>query len=85
MHSSLKPTQELGNNMRFGMAVSFIVYMKELRRKGGETADNRHFYAITHRILESFETNLFFQKHSLIFALDICDFFGRVILVCVNP
>ncbi len=43
MCNFLKPTQELGQKivtaLRFGIAVAFMMYKKELRRNGGETAD----------------------------------------------
>ena len=42
----LKLPQELSQkrvtSVSFGVAVAFIMFMKELRRNGGETAENRH-------------------------------------------
>ena len=70
----LKLTQELSQKMSycFGMAVAFIMFIKELRRNRGETAataENRHqprFFLP------------FLKKISLIFALNNCDIFGVI-------
>ena len=44
LYHFLKPTQEL-KALRFDMAVAFMMFIKELRRNGGETAataENHH-------------------------------------------
>ena len=69
------------------MAVAFMMFIKELRRNGGETAataENRHLppnfflpFLAELYISELFEPNLFFSKKiTLTFALNTCDFFG---------
>ncbi len=66
--------------MSFGMAVAFMMFIKELRRNGDETVENRHqppnyFLPFLDEIYisELFELNLiFFKKFTQTFALSSC-------------
>ncbi len=58
--------------MSFGMAVAFMIFIKKLRKKGGEiaaTAENRHLppiylpFLAELDIFESFEAILFFSQN----------------------
>ncbi len=65
--------------MSFGIAVAFIVFIKELRRNGGETAataENRQFFlhfSLNYTFLNHLRQTYFFQKNFLTFALSTCD------------
>ena len=73
---TLKPTQELSQKwvaaVSFGMAVAFMMFIKELRRNGDETTDtaeNRHLppnfflpFLAELDIFESFEAIIFFAQ-----------------------
>ena len=54
------------------MAVAFMMIIKELRRNGGETAENRHLppnffcHFAELDILESFQAIFFFKKKKLV-------------------